>query len=237
MLVQIKTVWFKQNTCRWLVCNLSSERCNTGSVFNFEAIVTSNLGGVLVISKLQNDGVWIFRVSKSKDLCYHLWEFGPTQLAENIREDYKVCQGLTCWERLRVRVLKNSVFAECRLHWFEKSGVGYSIWFFFFNLQESAQILSIHLMSFDNCEHPYNHHCKQDVECFHHSGKSSCVLVHPVFSCPRGNHCSNFHYHRLSLQVLGLHRNALKQYIFLFFPLAFFTQHNVLEIGPCCVYQ
>lgn len=109
--------------------------------------------------------------------------------------------------------------------------------FFFFNLQESAQILSVHLMSFDNCEHPYNHHCKQDVECFHHSGKSSCVLVHPVFSCPRDNHCSNFHHHRLSLQVLGLHRNALKQYFLLFFPLDFFTQQNVLEIGPCCVYQ
>lgn len=131
-------------------------------------------------------------------------------------------------------------FSICRVQialvWEIWSWVFYVV-FFFFNLQESAQILSVHLMSFDNCEHPYNHHCKQDVECFHHSGKSSCVLVHPVFSCPRDNHCSNFHHHRLSLQVLGLHRNALKQYFLLFFPLDFFTQQNVLEIGPCCVYQ
>lgn len=85
ILVQIKkynTVWFKKKPhCRWLVCNRSSERCNTGSVFNFEAIVRSNLGGVLVVNKSQYDEVWIFRVSESEDLSYHLGEFGPTQLA------------------------------------------------------------------------------------------------------------------------------------------------------------
>lgn len=115
---------------------------------------------------------------------------------------------------------------------FEKSGVVCSLWFLK-NWQENAQILRLNLMNFDNYEHPCNHHCKQDVECFHHPGKSSHDPVHLILSCPRGNHWSNFHHPRLSLWVLGLHRNVLIQYLLLF--LSLHTPKGFRDWSMSCV--
>lgn len=126
LLAQIKKIRCSSNKtlCRRLVCNLGSEGYNTGSVFNFEVIGRSNLGGVLAVNKSQNDGIWISRVLHGKDLFY--WDARVWSYTTWLEPFMKTAWSARGWliggnskrkrhkrTKMILRVLQNSVF--CRI--------------------------------------------------------------------------------------------------------------------------